>query len=82
MIVEEHSIVCNRCGKDTGLTEEQFKYMVLFEDVLCPHCFGIVIAIVKPQYNHKGKPTSKQTLMFSSGTEHVGNFRVFFTDGG
>ena len=61
-MVEEHKIICNHCGKNTGLTEEQFKYMTLYEDVLCPHCFGIVIAIVK-SLNTK----DKQTLMISAG---------------
>lgn len=44
---ENTPIICRYCSKDTGMTEEGFTYLVLKEDVKCPHCDKIIINIVK-----------------------------------
>jgi len=44
-------IICPKCGKDTGYTEEQLMFYVLTTDLLCPHCGEIVIAVNKPLYS-------------------------------
>ena len=46
----EHPIICKHCGKDTGMTEEQFMYMVLQEDLKCPHCLKVVIEVQKVEF--------------------------------
>ncbi|MDD5015778.1 MAG: hypothetical protein PHW73_11915 [Atribacterota bacterium] len=36
-------IICPHCKKDTGYTQEQFRFCVLTEDIDCPHCMELLI---------------------------------------
>lgn len=36
-------ITCNTCEKDTGYRNKSLMFLVLFHDLLCPHCGSVVI---------------------------------------
>jgi len=47
---KETSIICPKCGKDTGYTAEQLMFYVLTDNLLCPFCGEVIITVVKPLY--------------------------------
>lgn len=42
-MVRQKPIKCPHCHRMTGYYEENFMFMVLTSNVLCPHCGGVVI---------------------------------------
>jgi RNase P subunit RPR2 len=43
MAKEYKKIICNKCKKDTGYTEEIIIKGDIKEDIKCPHCGAVVI---------------------------------------
>lgn len=39
----EPPIKCPYCKRDIGMTQEQFTFLVIEHDILCPHCGKVVI---------------------------------------
>lgn len=37
-MVRKHPIKCQYCKKDTGYYHEDFMFMVITNDIKCPHC--------------------------------------------
>jgi DNA-directed RNA polymerase subunit RPC12/RpoP len=52
--VQNDRIICKHCGKDTGKTYGQFMHIVLYHDIRCPHCNGIVIRVLAPLWIYNG----------------------------
>jgi len=44
IMVQKHPIKCQHCGKDTGYYSEDFMFMVITNDIECPHCNKIIIS--------------------------------------
>lgn len=42
-MVRNHPLICPHCKKDTGMTEEQFMFFVITNDIRCPHCGEVIM---------------------------------------
>lgn len=49
-MIENQTIKCPTCQKDTCIPSNQPLLIDINEDILCPHCHQIVIKCTKPVY--------------------------------
>lgn len=43
-MVQRQQIKCKHCGRNTGYYPEDFMFMVITNDIKCPHCNKTIIS--------------------------------------